>query len=250
MTALDTRSLRLGDGAGADAYLAAPTGTAPAGAVIVVPDLYGFTDHARGLCDRLAGEGHLALTLDLYWRQGRPGGLPFDAAGRDRGLGLLRGMRRDEVLADLADARASADALAGHTGIAIIGLSLGGTITMVAATRWHFDLAVTFYGGWTLRGGIPVTDPTPPMEEAAAIAANGTPVLGFVGDLDPHVPPQDWREIGARFAAAGVDHDLVSYPGVDHAFFCADQPAAFDAAASADAWERLRTALARSLRAQ
>ena len=50
-------------------------------------------------------------------------------------------------------------------------------------------------------------------------------------------------QIRAALAAAGVQHELVSYPGVGHAFFWPGTPP-FDATARADAWGRVLELLA------
>ncbi|WP_425268925.1 dienelactone hydrolase family protein [Kitasatospora cheerisanensis] len=59
---------------------------------------------------------------------------------------------------------------------------------------------------------------------AAALAAQGTSVLGLVGAEDHLVPPADWARIDARLTDAGVPRSLVSYPATPHGFLCPDRP--------------------------
>jgi carboxymethylenebutenolidase len=155
----------------------------------------------------------------------------------------MQRLDRENVLADVSAALAAATARAGGAGTAMVGLSMVGHIAVLAATRIRLDLAATFYSGWTLHGGIPLAEPSPPLADAAAIAANGTFVLGFVGGDDFLIPADEWRDIDARLTAEGVAHELISYPGVPHGFCNEDRPDVFDATASADAWQRLFGAL-------
>ncbi|MFF9642956.1 dienelactone hydrolase family protein [Kitasatospora aureofaciens] len=58
-----------------------------------------------------------------------------------------------------------------------------------------------------------------------------------------------WQELDAperRLADAKVGDELVTYPGARHGF-AADRPADHDATATADAWRRVREALAERL---
>lgn len=224
---------------GPDAYLAVPRDSDPLGAVVAGAEMFGPTEHARGVCERLARVGYAVVSPDLYWRDTRRIELGYDDAGRAEARRLMTGLRRDEVLADVAAALAEARTRAGRGGSAVVGLSLVGHIAVLAATRLPIDLAVTFYGAWTLRGGIPLAEPAP-LDEAEAIQGF---VLGFVGGQDQIVPLDEWQAIGARLTEAGVKHELVTYPEAAHGFACPDRPETYDADATDDAWRRTLEAL-------
>lgn len=97
------RSVRLPTDAGREmlAELAAPPGQ-PRGAVIVVHELFGLTDHLRDVADRLAAEGYLALAVDLF---GHRGGRLRCLLG-ELGRMLIGGGPADSALADLEVAAA------------------------------------------------------------------------------------------------------------------------------------------------
>jgi len=239
---ISTDWTRLG-GDGPDAYVAVPDGPI-AGAVVVVPEMFGVNPYSKRMCERLANEGFVALTPDIYWRQGRLHELGYDEDSRQEAFRLMKTLSRDEVLADLSAARAEALARAGGAArSAILGFSLGGHMAVLAATAYAFDVVAVFYPGWTLHGGIPLAEPRPPLDDAPLLAANGTYVLGFNGAEDHLISAEEWSDIGTRLTEAEVAHELVSYPGVGHGFFCDDRPATYVPEAAHDAWPRLLAAL-------
>jgi carboxymethylenebutenolidase len=232
-------------GTGAEAVLALPSGRVN-GSAVVCGELFGVTDYVWATAQRLADAGYVAVAPDFYWRTERRVDLGYDQAGRDRGFELMGTLRADDVVADVAAAGEVATRHAPNApGAAVIGFSAGGHIAVLAATRLRFDLVVSCYGAWTLDGGIPLAEPAPPLDHAEAIAANGAELLGIVGDQDHVISQEEWARIGKRLTAAGVTHELVTYPGRPHGFLCPDRPATYDADASKDVWERLDTALDR-----
>jgi carboxymethylenebutenolidase len=63
------------------------------------------------------------------------------------------------------------------------------------------------------------------------------PVLGLFGGADPVIPAEHRDEFERGLSAAGVDHEIISYPGAPHSFF--DRTAADHADACEDAWRRV-----------
>jgi dienelactone hydrolase len=63
-------------------------------------------------------------------------------------------------------------------------------------------------------------------------------LLYLVGSDDRLIDQAEQEAIGAALSAAGIDDELISYPGVAHAFFWPGTEA-FDETARADAWRRL-----------
>ncbi|WP_354644372.1 dienelactone hydrolase family protein [Kitasatospora camelliae] len=230
-------------GEGPEGWLARPAGSEPLGAVIVAGEMFGVNGHLRGICERLAEAGYAALAPDFYWRTGRRRGLGYDEDARTEGRRLMTGLRREEVLADLAAAREYAAGLAGAGGIGMLGFSLGGHIAVLGATALRFDLVVSYYGGWLLDGGLPLADPLPPIARSAEIAERTGYLLGFFGADDFVMSLDEWHRVGERLAAAGVPHEQVTYEQVGHGFFNDERPDTYDAKASEDAWRRTLDAL-------
>src|SRR5262249_19589466 len=63
------------------------------------------------------------------------------------------------------------------------------------------------------------------------------PVLGLYGGDDQGIPQSALNELDEKLDTAGVDHDIVVYPGAPHSFF--DRRATDYADASADSWKRI-----------
>ena len=67
------------------------------------------------------------------------------------------------------------------------------------------------------------------------------PVLGLFGGADKGIPPEHSTR-STSLAAAGVDHEIVTYPGAPHSFF--DRCYEEHAEACDDAWRRVLAFLA------
>ena len=63
------------------------------------------------------------------------------------------------------------------------------------------------------------------------------PILGLMGGDDPAIPQADVEAWDEALDAAGIEHEIVVYPGAPHSFF--DRKYAEFADASEDAWNRV-----------
>jgi carboxymethylenebutenolidase len=68
-------------------------------------------------------------------------------------------------------------------------------------------------------------------------------LLHLVGEDDTLISSGQREQIRAALSAAGVDYELVSYPGVQHAFSWPGTPP-FNAMARNDTWVRILALLA------
>ena len=64
------------------------------------------------------------------------------------------------------------------------------------------------------------------------------PLLGLYGGADEGIPPEHIEAFEQGLAKAGVDHEIVIYPGAPHSFF--DRRFEEHADACGDAWRRAR----------
>ena len=112
-----------------------------------------------------------------------------------------------------------------------VGFCFGGRQSwLAAASPFRIEGAIGFYG----RPGV-AQDGTPgPTQRAGELRA---PILGLMGGADAAIPPEDVEAFDRALEEAGVEHELVTYPGAPHSFF--DRKYEEFADASEDAWRRV-----------
>lgn len=232
------------------AYRADPEGH-PRGAVVVIQEIWGLTDHIKEVADRFAAEGYLALAPDLLGHVGltpevgtRLFELTTSASEQDRlaAQPQLREAttpaRQPEFAAWAVPAlRAVVDSLVSEPGVdgrvGVVGFCFGGTYAFaLAAADDRVRAAVPFYGSFP---------------ETADPATISCPVLALYGE-DDHRITDGVPDLEARMEEAGVDFTARVYHGVGHAFFNDDAPSRYNAEVAADAWQRTLAFLGAHLR--
>jgi len=172
----------------------------PRGAMLVVHENRGLNDHIRSVASRLAADGYSALAIDLLSEEGGSEALAqgdVQAALSNASTERLAGDMKaglDELGRRLPGARLGA-----------IGFCFGGGMVwaLLDAGDDRLAAAIPFYG---------------PAPSAPDFSGNTAAVLGVYAELDGRVNAS--RETAeAALTAAGLDHELKTYPGVDHAFF-------------------------------
>ena len=195
---------------------AAPAG-APRGAVLVVHENRGLTDHIRAVAGRLAGDGYAALAPDLLSRVGGTAAAPDATAA-------LGGLAEADLLSDLQSGLTELGRRLPGVPQAAIGFCFGGGMVwrLLNGAPNELTAAVPFYGPAP-------ADPTFANSRAA--------VLGVFAERDNRVNAgRDALE--AALTARGLTHELVTVPGVDHAFFNDTGPR-FNAEAAATTYQRV-----------
>ena len=204
--------------------------------MIVVHELFGVNPDIRGVADDLAGAGYLAIAPEFYHRDAPPGRwLERDDTGREEGFGYLHKLQREQALADVAAAMEWLRSQPGIERAALIGFSAGGHLSYLAACRLPVGRTAVLYGGWLPGTDIPMSQPTPTLAETPGITGR---ILYLVGEDDALIDAGQREQIRGALAAAGVDYELVSYPGAGHAFFWPGTPP-FSREARDDAWARI-----------
>jgi carboxymethylenebutenolidase len=215
-------------------FLASPDDPRHPG-VVMIPDVWGLSDHTRGLARRLAAEGFAVLAVDPYRKTGK--GNFTDAPGA---LAWIRGLSDPLVLETLQEA---IDALAAHPAVAggrigITGFCMGGQYALLAACSCRgLSACAPFYGMVRYDPGVdPARKPRSPLDALGDLTC---PVLGFYGEEDPIIPPEDVAALRAGLVRSGRPAEIRVYPGAGHAFMNDERPAMYRPAAAADAWSRL-----------
>ena len=216
----------------ASGYLSLPeTAAGMKPAVIVIQEWWGLDDYIRGETDRLAGQGYVALAVDLY--RGRSTKDPAEAHE------LMRGLPEDRALADL---RGAFDYLASRedvdrTRIASIGWCMGGGYSLaLAAAEPKLNGAVINYGRL-------ITDTSSLKQINAAI-------LGNFGGKDRGIPVADVERFTQQMKELGKPIDVKIYPDAGHAFMNPGNTEGYSQAAAEDATKRIDAFLAQRLSPQ
>jgi carboxymethylenebutenolidase len=193
----------------------------------------------QGVANDLAEAGYLTIAPEFYHRTAPPGRwLERDDAGREEGFAHLNQLSREDAL---ADAGAVVDWLRGQVDeVAMLGFSAGGHLAYLAACRLPVDRTAVLYGGWLPTTDIPLSQPVPTLDLTPGITGR---LLYLVGEDDMLIDAAQRDQIEAALRKADVRHEVVSYPGVGHAFFWPGTPS-FSQQARDDAWSRILTMLA------
>jgi len=210
-------------------YLALPAGGGKHPAIILIHEWWGLNDWVKEQADRFAGQGYVALAVDLY-----RGKATADAGEAHE---LMRGMPEDRANADLV---AAFDYLAKRKDvnakrIGSIGWCMGGGYSLSLATHEpKLAACVINYGRL-------VTDPK-------TIARIHAPILGNFGGKDRGIPPADVEAFRQAMLAAHKSVDIKIYPNSGHAFMNPNNKEGYVADDAADAWKRIDPFFASKLR--
>ena len=197
-------------------------------AVVILPDVRGLYPFYSELAERFAAAGHHAIATDYF---GRTAGL--GPRGEDfEYMPHVQKTRPEQVQADAGAALAALRERTGAEGASTVGFCFGGTQSLLASTSEALGLdgVVAFYGGLNPeRWG-----ENSPIHRARDMRG---PVLGLYGGADQGIPPEQLEAFERSLAEAGVEHEIVTYPGAPHSFF--DRRYEEHADACADAWRRV-----------
>jgi carboxymethylenebutenolidase len=173
----------------------------PRGGVLVIHENRGLTDSIRSVAGRLAGSGYSSLAIDLLSEEG--GTRSF--ADEFEAMAALGAAPPSRFVADMKAGVTELRRRLPGKKVAATGFCFGGGMTwlLLASRESRLAAAVPFYG---------------PFPENGNLAGANAAVLGVYAELDSRV---NATRSAARSALrrAGLRHRIVTFPGVDHAFF-------------------------------
>jgi carboxymethylenebutenolidase len=192
----------------------------PRGGVLVIHENRGLTDSIRAIAGRLAASGYSALAIDLLSAEG--GTKSF--ADEYEAMAALGTVPPSRFVADMKAGVTEIRRRLPGTKVAAIGFCFGGGMTwlLLASKEPRLAAAVPFYG---------------PFPDAGSLAGSKAAVLGVYAELDARVNASR-PAARAALRSAGLKHAVVTYPGVDHAFFNPTS-SRHDPAAAAAAYRRM-----------
>jgi carboxymethylenebutenolidase len=224
-------SFRRPDGKDLAGYLAKPQKLAGAPAVVVIQEWWGVNDQIRGVADRLAECGYLALVPDLY-----------------RGKSTVEEAEANHLMQGLDFADAASQDIAGAVQylktqserVAVTGFCMGGALTLLSLCQVPgLSAAVVWYG-------------FPPLDYIDATKIS-VPVLGHWGTQDVFFAADTVNTLETKLRDAKVDVEFHRYLA-HHAF--ANETAVgpsriagtqYDPVWAEQAWDRTLTFLGRTM---
>jgi carboxymethylenebutenolidase len=228
-------------------YRVEPTGKFK-GAILLIHEVWGLTDHIKDVAERFAKEGYLVYAPDLL------SDTDIASATKELQADLFNPEKRNEAQPKLREimapihspefARITIDKLRvcfdflykdeqAHESVAVIGYCFGGTYSFhLAVQEPKLRAAVAYYGH---------ADMT--EEQLENIAC---PVLAFYGQDDERLM-ESLPELQKNMETAGVEFTGTIYEGAGHAFFNDTNPYAYNENAATDSWRLTLDFLSRNL---
>src|SRR5689334_7662006 len=196
----DDLVLESDDGNRFAAFRALPEGEVSVG-VVILPDVRGLYRFYEELALRFAERGIAAIAFDYF---GRTAGV--EKRGED--FDYPEHVQQTTPEQVQSDVRAAVDWLRGQDvdSIFTVGFCFGGRNSWLAAASGH-DLkgAVGFYGSPGTRDGNPG-----PTDRASEIDA---PILALQAGADQNITAELNDAFDQALTEAGVEHEVVTYPG-------------------------------------
>jgi carboxymethylenebutenolidase len=185
-------------------YVVYPERKDKAGVVLVVHEIFGLTDWIRGVADRLAADGFIAVAPDLLSGMGPGGGGTDSFPSRDDVVKAVRALTPEEAAARIAAVGAWATSLPAANGkLATLGFCWGGTRSFAAAAASPApQAAVVYYGG---------------SPDSAGLEQVRAPVQGHYGGDDARVNATI-EPARRRLAERRRVYEAHVYDGAGHGF--------------------------------
>ncbi len=211
-------------------YFVAPTGTgtSPTAGVVVIHEWWGLNENVEAMARRIAGDGYMALAVDLYngnVAENADSAKAFMKAATedpDKGIDNLR-----QAIALLKER--------GATQIGVVGWCFGGGWSLKTGMNFpdDIDATVIYYGHLE-------TDP----EQLKKL---NMPVLGIFGENDGGIPVDEVKAFESALNSLEIENSINIYPGAEHAF-ANPSGKRYNAEAAEDAWEKTTAFLAEHLK--
>jgi carboxymethylenebutenolidase len=193
----------------------------PRGAVLVIHENRGLTDHIRSVAGRLAASGYSSLAIDLLSEEGGTASFKDEAEV----TAALNKVPDSRLVADMKAAIGELESRAADAKIGAVGFCFGGGMvwSLLASGEPRLAAAAPFYG---------------PLPDGADFAGSpNAAVLGVYAEQDDRVNAS--RDAAAQaLQKAGLTHEIVTYPNAGHAFFN-DTGQRYNATAAAAAYQKL-----------
>ncbi len=217
-------TLALADGTEMGAYVSAPQGKGSRPGILVFHEALGVNAQIRGVADRYAELGFVAIAPDLFHRR-NPG---FEAKDMDvdKVMPIVRLLTTDGIIADATAAynwlTLQGSVLPEHC--AAVGFCLGGRAAYLANSVLKLGAAISYYAGSIA--------PTL-LDRAASLHAAH---LFFWGGKDKGIPAEQRRAVADALTESEKAFVNVEFSECNHGFFNEQWSERYNAAAARQSW--------------
>jgi carboxymethylenebutenolidase len=201
-------------------FLAMPRDAAePLPGIIVIHEWWGLNDEIKTMARRLAGEGYVALAVDLY------GGAT--ATTPEKAQALMTALLADPESGrkNLRQAYGYLEKYALAPRIGSIGWDLGGSWSLQTALLYpdQLDALVMYYGQVAI--------------DRDQLSKLRVPILGFFGADDKSIPVRDAQNFRATLNELGKNAEVLIMIGADHGF-ASPSGSHYKEQSAAEAWAK------------
>ena len=213
---MKTETLKLTTSRGDTTAVVARPDEEAAAAVILIHEWWGINDHVRDLAGRWASEGFLCVAPDLF-----RGKTTRDSR---KAAQLMHELETEDGMETIRQAIAETKGTYQTQTVGITGYCMGGTFALRAACEiTELAAAAPFYGD---------------IPEEKVLSKLDVPTIFFAGTRDAWISPQKVGSLKEAARKYQLPIETISYDA-DHAFFNDTRPEVYNAAAAADAWQRV-----------
>ncbi len=203
---MPTITIQATDGTGAfDAYVTEPHHK-PAGAVVLIQEIFGVNDSLKQTAAWLADLGFITIVPDLFWRL-EPGVNLTDKSEEEfnKALALMNRFDQAKGIEDLKATVAVARQHAGANGkVGTVGYCLGGRLAMMMALQSVADVNISYYG-------VGLDGLLDGLDKIHA------PLILHIADKDGFFPPEGRAKV-VETVKGHAHIKAYVYPDADHAF--------------------------------
>jgi carboxymethylenebutenolidase len=214
---VESLAVKGADGASLNNYHARPASSGSAAGVLVVHENRGLQPHIKDVVRRVATAGFAGLSIDLLSRDGGADRLSDQAAY----AAALAKRSTVDMVSDLQQALSALRGGGAGSRLGVTGFCFGGGMV------WNLLAA-----GADVKAAVPFYGPAP--QNLDALASQKAAVYAVYAEKDTRITSTG-PNVDVQLAKSGHPHQIVVYPGVDHAFHNDTGPR-YDAAQAQKAW--------------
>jgi len=214
-----------------------PDVSAPA--IIFYMDGLGIRPELRAMAERLASNGYFVLLPNMYYRAGEQPPIDVKTALSDpvqqkRLMALVQSVTNAGTARDTTTFLdfLSHDPRVKGAKVGCVGYCMGGPLALTAAGSFPDRVAAA-----ASIHGANVANDRPDSPHLLAPKMRGKVYIG-VAEVDPWLQPGETDRLKAALEAAGTNHTVELYPGVQHGFAANGTPM-YERTAAERHWERI-----------